>query len=679
MVSKKSIVADNIHGNIELTSFEKRIISHVTFNRLHDIYQNSTVYLTFPCNRTKRFEHSLGTLKLCSDIFCKSIYNTDSTIVKDFLEYYQGKLIEILKKIKEIDYKKYEGKLGGRVRKIDGNILPNIKEKFPTFLNLPKGMDSYISTYYIILQSLRIVALLHDVGHPPYSHIAEHALINVKENIEMSSDENSRITEFKKIMSDFFCNEEKKLHEKMGDRIVRIILEDSIKNISESTANKNPDLFNFQVYEILISEIVEKILNNQQPFDIFHKIVDGTLDGDRLDYVTRDALNSGLDKGKIEYDRLFNGMILYKDETDNVFGFYPCIKSLNTVEDYLNRRWDIYKNIIFHHRVVKTDYLLKNVIEELCMSYLKNEIVDEQQENYNDLLPANISGLWKALKSSANRDVSYAISQWDDAWLITILKKHYFEDYIDSERNIKLSKQLEELLTNKKNYFSVIKRLEDFLIIDNAISKRINEYSEELSNKIDDLKKRSEKYKQNEKDTIIINPFVEEIEKILFFSKVICDNLEFQGLIFSRLRKIYSIFFPSDDTEDNDLKKFINDIINKAKITFPKNSIEDIFCVIKKYDIGLKKPLYFYNERIGKKVLIRNISSIVKILELNYDTSSQFNIYILKKDEYQDKVIELKDFLEFLGEEIANEYYNQWLNILEEKIEQYKIIEQKEN
>lgn len=61
---KKGIyLNDSIHGLIPLSEYEKRIISSVGFNRLHDVYQNSTVYLTFPTNRTKRFEHSIGTMK----------------------------------------------------------------------------------------------------------------------------------------------------------------------------------------------------------------------------------------------------------------------------------------------------------------------------------------------------------------------------------------------------------------------------------------------------------------------------------------------------------------------------------------------------------------------------------------------------------------------------------------
>lgn len=62
---KKGIyLNDSIHGLIPLSEYEKRIISSIGFNRLHDVYQNSTVYLTFPTNRTKRFEHSIGTMKL---------------------------------------------------------------------------------------------------------------------------------------------------------------------------------------------------------------------------------------------------------------------------------------------------------------------------------------------------------------------------------------------------------------------------------------------------------------------------------------------------------------------------------------------------------------------------------------------------------------------------------------
>lgn len=81
---KNEMIADTVHGSIVLTEFEKKIMSHVAFNRLHDVYQNSTVYLTFPCNRTKRFEHSFGTMKICSDIFSFAVKTLNRMLLTSF-------------------------------------------------------------------------------------------------------------------------------------------------------------------------------------------------------------------------------------------------------------------------------------------------------------------------------------------------------------------------------------------------------------------------------------------------------------------------------------------------------------------------------------------------------------------------------------------------------------------
>lgn len=73
-------INDSIHGLIRLTAFEKGILASPEFNRLHDVYQNSTVYLTFPSNRTKRFEHSIGCMYLCSEMFYRAINQCGSRV-----------------------------------------------------------------------------------------------------------------------------------------------------------------------------------------------------------------------------------------------------------------------------------------------------------------------------------------------------------------------------------------------------------------------------------------------------------------------------------------------------------------------------------------------------------------------------------------------------------------------
>ena len=96
MKTKPYQVTDNIHGTIYLSAMESEFISTSYFYRLHDIYQSSTVYMTFPSNRTKRYEHSLGTMELASSMFFSAISNAER-IEK------QG-----LKNYKKINYCGYE-------------------------------------------------------------------------------------------------------------------------------------------------------------------------------------------------------------------------------------------------------------------------------------------------------------------------------------------------------------------------------------------------------------------------------------------------------------------------------------------------------------------------------------------------------------------------------------------
>lgn len=84
---KPIYIADTLHNTIQMSELEKRIVSTELFNRLHTVSQNSTAYLTFPTNRTKRFEHSVGTMKLCGEIFFYGISNTEKDTLNLFLNH----------------------------------------------------------------------------------------------------------------------------------------------------------------------------------------------------------------------------------------------------------------------------------------------------------------------------------------------------------------------------------------------------------------------------------------------------------------------------------------------------------------------------------------------------------------------------------------------------------------
>lgn len=176
----------------------------------------------------------------------------------------------------------------------------------------------------------------------------------------------------------------------MGDEISDNILRGIIENISDESL-----LYHENLFESLVYLSVMKMFKEISPFDSLHRIIDSSLDGDRLDYVTRDSLNSGLNSGKIDYNRIINDIQLIVN--DEKIYFCVPLKAVNSVEDFIKRRYNIYKDIVYHHRVIKTDYLLEEAVKNLIMKYLtatvkENIHADSTKEN-KVLIPFDISGL----------------------------------------------------------------------------------------------------------------------------------------------------------------------------------------------------------------------------------------------------------------------------------------------
>ncbi|NLP45667.1 MAG: HD domain-containing protein, partial [Epulopiscium sp.] len=470
MGSRKTIqITDTLHGTINLMPLEKEIISTQIFNRLHNISQNSTVYLTFPANRTKRFEHSIGTMELCGEIYCNALGNADKKTIDQFFYEIHQVISKILDKIMGKNASAYRNIVGDRnlqskrnLQAILNSIGQDINQSiYSTYSkSIPYNIEEKdVGAYIIVFQAIRISALLHDVGHPPFSHIVESALNEIYQEVIRIDpfSRNNRQKEFIEIMKNYF-EDGSQLHERIGHIISDKILDSLMVPLEVSTI-PDEDKLSWQLFQVMIKEFVSYIFYEKYPIcKNIHAIIDGPLDGDRLDYVARDPINSGLHTGKIEYERLFNSIRLIEFEGD--FFFAPATKSIDTIEDFFNRRWDLYKRIIFHHRVIKTDYLLHDCVKELSLRYLEKEVEEEEEEM--GILPYDISGIWKAIRHNPSHEVFFdSLIQWDDGWLMTILKKHYFEDFREDTSNDILKFKLEELLANKKYYYSIIKKPED--------------------------------------------------------------------------------------------------------------------------------------------------------------------------------------------------------------------------
>lgn len=677
-INKTIQIADTIHGSVKLNSIEKQVISTPIFNRLHNISQNSTAYLTFPTNRTKRFEHSIGTMQLCGEMFMSSISNSDEGTLNKFFAYIENIIDNQINNSLET-YTDYRNKIGDR-NFVEEKVLTykrsKINEEYNNFIPI-NVKEEHRNLYIILFQAIRLSALMHDVGHPPFSHITEFALKDVWNvlNKIREEDRNENQKQYISIMGKYFKSKQD-LHEQIGNKITDKVMKSIIENITEGEA-KETLLFEQQLFKAIVSEIASAILEEKKSiFSDIHRIIDGSLDGDRLDYVSRDPLNSGLNVGCIEYDRIIEGMRLV-EEGEN-FLFVPSTKNIDSAEDFFNRRWKLYKQIIFHHRVIKTDYLLQDCIKELAMSYLND--CDENSTRMNNttgngkILEYDISSIWKAIEDKTSRSYFFdRLIQWDDGWLMAILKKHYFDEYSeDSESSI--AYKLEELLSNKKYYYSLVKRMEDFVCIDKAVAKSMqNEYSE-----INKLIEENQSITGEEGGKIIVKldtlfKYASELKEII--NKYVNSKLSrpIDGFILRKIDKIYTNMFDEN---------WLSDIILKCVENIKQNPVYDIkdaFAIIKKAKVGInggknakQGGLGVYTTSDGNLEVksFLDLSNVGKNITMETNFMPVFYLYVYKSSEKQfknyDKIKE--DLGTMIGKEIALEIKNQLSQLIKNKM-----------
>lgn len=164
-----------------------------------------------------------------------------------------------------------------------------------------------------------IAALLHDIGHGPFSHTFESVQANLGSH---------------------------KHHEAWTAEIIR-----------------NPEgqirpLLDGHWSEGGFCDAVADLLAAEDPTDIYHAIVSSSFDADRLDYLRRDRLMTGTGAGAIDFDWLLEHIRVKEvsleagDESEEgVPGaqtFCLHIKALPAAEQFLLARHTLYEQVYFH-------------------------------------------------------------------------------------------------------------------------------------------------------------------------------------------------------------------------------------------------------------------------------------------------------------------------------------------
>jgi HD superfamily phosphohydrolase len=314
---KKKILRDLIHGYINLEEIDLFIIDTPYFQRLKDIRQLTCQHV-YPSARHTRFEHSLGVLELTRQA---------------------------------IKYIKSNGYLSSNTEvPIDDNME----------------------------RDTALAALLHDVGHCPFSHLGERQFEgddfpeNSKESPmgELREELVRKLKHYRKNKGDDFDEEEfnvlidsirkhKTAHELLScivilDKYIRII-RSKWKDISQKIdfefivrcvlgiSYKNTTVLNVPVMNILIGLINSKVL-----------------DMDKLDYIMRDSFCTGISVPNIDTKRLFKSMFISKQNK-----LVYKSKAVPVLQTIIETRDNLYLWVYNHHAVVYTDFLYHYILRRL--------------------------------------------------------------------------------------------------------------------------------------------------------------------------------------------------------------------------------------------------------------------------------------------------------------------------
>lgn len=213
-----------------------------------------------------------------------------------------------------------------------------------------------------------VAALLHDVGHGPFSHTLEHELINDFEHEHMSRLLIAR------------------LNERTGGAITLAL----------------------------------RVFDNAYERPFFYQLISSQLDMDRLDYLRRDSYYTGVAEGRVGVDRIIKTLRVHPDDGSAEDEIVVEEKGLHAVENFLIARRLMYWQVYLHKTVLAGDHLLKSTIRRARTNFASHDLeaVDGTTPAFQFFLENNIS--------SSDLDRADVISQYcalDDSDIIYSLKR----------------------------------------------------------------------------------------------------------------------------------------------------------------------------------------------------------------------------------------------------------------
>ena len=192
------------------------------------------------------------------------------------------------------------------------------------------------------IQNIRFGALLHDIGHGPFSHLFEEVLQRKKQS-----------------------------HEEIGKQI---ILKSEIGDIISKSGYDKKMIHNLAV--------------GQSRMQYLNEIISGALSADMMDYLLRDGYFTGAEHAKIDHHRLTHSLDVYKNK------LALDKSSLVNFETMMISRYQMFKAVYFHKTVRAGEVMLLEAMDlaegELGLSSMN---LDEYLQLSDDVILAKLLNL----------------------------------------------------------------------------------------------------------------------------------------------------------------------------------------------------------------------------------------------------------------------------------------------
>ncbi|HUQ81261.1 MAG TPA: HD domain-containing protein [Gemmatimonadaceae bacterium] len=93
-------------------------------------------------------------------------------------------------------------------------------------------------------------------------------------------------------------------------------------------------------------------------------LISGSLDLDKIEYLKRDALMCGVPYGEIDVDRLLNSLVLVDEPETGRRVIGVLEKGLSALESLLFAKYQMYRNVYWHHAVRSGTAMYKRLVDE---------------------------------------------------------------------------------------------------------------------------------------------------------------------------------------------------------------------------------------------------------------------------------------------------------------------------